>query len=124
MTETEMQQIMHSFCLLADLEEEEAQRYLAIVELAAGEMRARLKKGTDTAENSTRITLLCAANAYVKYALLRAGTDTGSIKLGDVSVSGGGECEAAAARDALEEFCAACADILTDRAFVFGQVKA
>ncbi len=121
LTQERLDRVLQRLCLLADIEPQEAQRHSAVAEFAAQEMLKRLKRGTDTAQNEERVLMLCAANAYYKYALLAAG-ESGSIRLGDVSVSGGGVREAECARALVEEFCAACADILCDSAFVFGRM--
>ncbi len=122
MTQERLDQVLQRLCLLADIEPQEAQRHRAVAEFAAQEMLKRLKRGVDTAENEERILMLCAANAYCKYALITAASESGSVKLGDVSVTSGGAGEAACAQALFEEFCAACADILCDGAFVFGQM--
>ena len=122
MTQERLDKVLQRLCLLADIEPQEAQRHSAVAEFAAQETLKRLKRGTDTAQNEERILMLCAANAYYKYTLLTAAAESGSVKLGDVSVSGGGVREAECARALAEEFLAACADILCDNAFVFGQM--
>ncbi len=120
MTQEDVAQVMRQFCLFTDLDEQEAERYRAMVEFSAQEIEGRLRRGVDTDLHRERIILLCAANAYYKYVLVTAAAE--SVKLGDLSVSGGGDREAALAAAVLEEYCGACADILCDRAFLFGQV--
>ena len=122
MTQQRLDMVMQKLCVLADIEPQEAERYRAVAEFAAKQMLAGLRPGADTAHNEERIVMLCAANAYYQYALLCAAGESGSIKLGDVTVTSGGAREVACARALCEEFCAACADILSDRAFVFGQM--
>ncbi len=118
----ETDEILRQFALLAGIPEEEAQQYRALAELAAAETRNRLKPGCDNEANGRRIALLCAANVLCRYVLLTGAQGGGTMKLGDVSVTASPEREQQAARRLLEELTGACADILTDSGFVFGQM--
>lgn len=119
----ETDEILRQFALLAGIPEEEARQYQALIELAAAETRKRLKPGYDNEANAQRITLLCAANALCRYVLLTGAQGGGTVKLGDVSVTANPEREEQSARRLLEELTAACADILTDSGFLFGQME-
>lgn len=118
------EEIVRQFALLAGLTTEQARQYLPLAELIQAEIAGRLRPNTDTTANAQRLNMLCAAGVCCRYVLLQGAQGGGSVTLGDVSVQAAPQREAEAARQLLQEYTAACADILQDDGFVFEQVRA
>ncbi|SDN83342.1 hypothetical protein [Acetanaerobacterium elongatum] len=117
------EEILRQFALLAGLTPKEAQNYQALAELIQTETAGRVRPNTNLAANAQRLNMLCAAGLCCRYVLLKSAQGGGSVTLGDVSVHSAPQQEAEAARRLLQEYAAACADILADDGFVFEQVK-
>lgn len=116
------EEIVRQFALLAGLTPEEAQKYLALAELIQTEIAGRLRPSTDLSTNAQRLNMLCAASLCCRYVLLKSAQGGGSVTLGEVSVNSDPQQEEQAARKLLQEYTAACADILADDGFIFKQV--
>ena len=117
------EEILWRFALLAGLTTEQAQPYRPLVELAQAEAQGRLRPGTDITANAQRLTMLCAANACLRYVLLLNAQGGGAVTLGDISVNANPRAEVQSAQMLLQEYTAAFADILTDDGFMFGTVS-
>ncbi|EEG31129.1 hypothetical protein CLOSTMETH_01229 [[Clostridium] methylpentosum DSM 5476] len=119
----ESNRITRLFARFARLEEGEAMEYRPLVDLAVAEIRECLREGV---EESETLELVCAAQAYYRYALVRsASSPQGSFSANGVTVSrSGAQDEIDRARRMRDEFWAAASHLLCDRgAFTFCRME-
>lgn len=83
----ELPRVLEQFASLAGLERSEAWRYSGLAEAVIAQVTARLRPDVDPAAESTRLSYLCAAVCYYKYALLQGGACEESVRALDVTVS-------------------------------------
>ncbi len=112
-------QVLDAFIRLSGCGESEAKVQQPVLEAAIRALRGRLRHPADAHSDDPQLTEAAAAIAYYRYLLgLRASSFSGSVKLGDLSVSASGSDEAVlSAKAYMQETLAAIADKFVDTAF-------
>lgn len=109
-----LDKIMSLFALFS---KQSSAEYLPLVMLSMAEVGNRLKPGAN--KEDQRLCALCAAVANLHFAEADAAREKQLLtSAGNVAVSPG-STRYKAARDMADGYCAACADLLEDRAFLF-----
>lgn len=120
----ELTRICDVLSMMADIELGRAYDFAPVARLAMEEVRGALREGVDENAHRERLIYVAAAVAYYRYAVLEAARErAATVKTGTVSVSTSPADRIAAAKAVRDEFWGMAADLLTDRNFVFGQVK-
>lgn len=108
--------ILNCLRILCPLTDDEAAAVMPLVEVSKGDISARLNEKGLLDENALRAAMLCAADCYEKLCLARC-AEGETVKIGDVSV----KLSPKAAKKTKQGLMAACADILKDGEFLFGE---
>ena len=116
-------QVCEAFSLLAGVTVTEAQKYEQLIRLAMADVSKRLRTGVQLEEVSEIVTMLCAAQAYLSFALVVSSQEGATlIQAGNVSITGAPQRLVDGARAICDELFAKASDILTDTDFVFSGV--
>ena len=83
-----IERVFSLFCLFADLESGEAQRWRWVCENAANSLVRRLRKGVDLAFEMERLCIVAAALAYDSYVAMEPDgfSKSDEIKVGDITI--------------------------------------
>lgn len=116
---------LRRFELLSSLEGKDLSRYQDLCKEAVEDVRARLKVPENCLSESKKLRLSYAAGAlaFYKYCLLLSATEPQSFSAGEVKVTVS-EKQICAAKRLFEEECGALSDVLSDKDFYFGRIKA
>ena len=122
----EEQEVLRLFGLFTGLPEEEAAGWAVLCRSAMAELAGRLRPGVDPASeaNRERLCAAAAAMAAYRYRLLGAGQSPDSLKVGEITLTSGGNSGGLGAAAMLQqEYLAAVSELVDAGAFCFERVR-
>lgn len=116
------QTVFRRLVQLIECFEDEENIYMPYCETAAAVMNSKMRADADASD--IRLVTAAAASAYCRYIVAKSASDgdIGSIKAGDITVSGNGENAVKSAERMMYSAIADASPLLVDSQFSFGAV--
>lgn len=110
------------FALMADLDENEKEKWRTFTAASVQTLEAKLIDGADTEGHTALLAAAAAADAFYRYCLLEASRGDSSATVGSVTVKKDAKSQVAAASVLRSEALASVRHLLCDGGFVFKNV--